>query len=777
MGENHFTMWRKSEILHKKWFRVLLVLEAAVLLWAVLGLLRGSRTVAELQDMDVMLYAGEQTEDGEYVLTDGSGFTGNFLEAGGFTLTPGVYRLELTADSVDNDVNTLGITCDDEAIYSLLSNDVPIYANQEQTVCEFYVTRTLDASRGLRAYVEYNGTQGLTVEGLRIVCTTQGSSILLFVSVLLFGLTDSLMMLYAYLGKYRVAWQRLAVWFGIPTLAVMASLPIFTDYAITGADAVYHWGRIEALAVDLRAGIFPVRVASRWLYGHGYASSLFYSDLFLTIPALLRIIGFPLTTAYNMYIFAVNLATAVIAYVSFRGIFDDERIGLLGSVLYTLASYRVYNIYNRSAVGEYTAMIFLPLLCWGFYRIFAEDIHAPRYRYSWVIPTLGFTGIIQSHLLSCEIMGAMTVLLCVLMIRRVFRRQTFAALVKVVLATAALNLWFIVPCLDMMVSGEYLYSNNANVYVQDRGVIWAALLSTWQASGASSKYTEYGMTDGEPIGVGIAVFIGVVAFLIFRRKQSGTEREKSLDRAGLAALVIGCAGWVLSSVYFPWDAVKDAVPALGGLVSMIQFPTRLTMVPAIAGVFVSCVAGMWVLRSDNALMRRSFYALIAGAAILFSLYQTNDTLMTKGGYLRIYSSDSIGNSGILGAEYLPMGVDYPNGFHEAEGSEGVEILSFAKEQLSTETEVQVSEAEGSYYVELPMLYYKGYQVQERDEGISVEAGTDGHVRVNLPAGYSGTLHVSYDGMWYWHAAEAVSAVSLLALAGYMIRGRQRKIRA
>jgi len=509
-------------------------------------------------------------------------------------------------------------------------------------------------------------------------------------------------------------------------------------------------------------------VASRWLFGHGYASSLFYPDTFLLIPALFRIIGFPLTTAYNMYIFVVNLAAAVIAYVSFRGIFDDERIGLLGCMLYTLAPYRVYNIYNRSAVGEYTAMIFLPLLCWGFYRIFADDIHAPKYRYSWIIPTLGFTGIIQSHLLSCEIVGGMTILLCMLLIRRVLRRQTFAALVKVVLATSALNLWFIVPCLDMMLSGSYYYSNNANVYVQNRGVLWATLLMTWQASGANSKYRELGMVEGEPIGVGIAVLIGAAAFLILRKRQNVSEREKSLDSAGKTALVIACVSWAFSSAYFPWDAIKDAVPALGGLVSMIQFPTRLTMIPAVMGVFVSCAAGMWTLKQDNALVKRSFCVLICGAAAFFSLYQTNDTLMTGEDKLRIYSSDSIGNSGILGAEYLPLGVDYPSSFHGAEGSEGVEILSFAKEQLSTETGVRVSEAEGSYYVELPMLYYKGYQVREQTAGVSVEAGNGGHVRVNLPAGYSGTLHVSYDGMWYWHAAEAVSAVSLLALAGLLI---------
>ena len=99
-----------------------------------------------------------------------------------------------------------------------------------------------------------------------------------------------------------------------------------------------------------------------WLYGHGYANSLFYCDTFLVIPAILRLIGFPMSVSYGGYICLVNLTTAVIAYICFCGIFRNRVTGMFGSMLYTLAPYRVYNIYNRSAVGEYTAMIFLPLL-------------------------------------------------------------------------------------------------------------------------------------------------------------------------------------------------------------------------------------------------------------------------------------------------------------------------------------------------------------------------------------------------------------------------------
>lgn len=244
-----------------------------------------------------------------------------------------------------------------------------------------------------------------------------------------------------------------------------------------------------------------------WLYGHGYANSLFYCDTFLLIPAVLRLIGFPIAAACGGYAFLVNLATALIAYFCFLGIFRDGMAGMLGSMLYTLAPYRVYNIYNRGAVGEYTAMIFLPLLCYGFYLIFTEDTEKKEYCYYWLLPVLGFSGIIQSHVLSCEISGAFTILLCLLCIRKVFRKRTFVELVKVVVGTVLANIWFLLPMLDMMLADQYRYSNNSGSYIQDRGILGSQIFFTLQNAGSNSRFQELGMQDTEPIYVGIAVLL------------------------------------------------------------------------------------------------------------------------------------------------------------------------------------------------------------------------------------------------------------------------------
>ena len=81
-----------------------------------------------------------------------------------------------------------------------------------------------------------------------------------------------------------------------------------------------------------------------WLYGHGYANSLFYCDTFLVIPAILRLIGFPMSVSYDGYIFLVNLATAVIAYICFCGIFRNRDRNVRKYVVYvgTRIAYTIF---------------------------------------------------------------------------------------------------------------------------------------------------------------------------------------------------------------------------------------------------------------------------------------------------------------------------------------------------------------------------------------------------------------------------------------------------
>lgn len=142
-----------------------------------------------------------------------------------------------------------------------------------------------------------------------------------------------------------------------PAIAILifasffASLPLLTDSLFWGHDLDFHLNRIMALANGLEAGHIFVPIQTEVLNGYGYASPLFYSQLFLYLPAILYNLAVPIQVCYQIYAILVNILTCGIAYYSFKGIVRDNQIAAAGALIYLLSSYRITNLFIRAAIG------------------------------------------------------------------------------------------------------------------------------------------------------------------------------------------------------------------------------------------------------------------------------------------------------------------------------------------------------------------------------------------------------------------------------------------
>lgn len=156
-------------------------------------------------------------------------------------------------------------------------------------------------------------------------------------------------------------------------IGVFACLPLGLGYLTYGHDLSIHLSRIEGLKAGLLAGQFPVRMDPAIINEKGYPFSLMYSDVFLYPAAVLRILGFSLQTSYKVYVASITAATVGITFYALRKMFRSDCAALLGTALYTLSFYRLTNVFVRAAVGEYTAMAFLPLVVYGLWRIYRQS--------------------------------------------------------------------------------------------------------------------------------------------------------------------------------------------------------------------------------------------------------------------------------------------------------------------------------------------------------------------------------------------------------------------
>ncbi len=676
-------------------------------------------------------------------------------EAKSIRLRHGTYRVEMqfTDDGESQVPGVVRIETEEGGYKSVLSNEIPVFAGAGYCILDF----TVSAQDAVIRIVSER-EESLDFTAVRLVKTKAVYYKRVFVIIFLMLLFNLFLFAKKYEEQYGMPDSAKAAGMIIPSVTLIASLPSLTDYQIWGADLIFHMMRMEALKHSITSGELQVRLQSYWLAGHGYANSFFYCDTFLFLPAFMMAMGFTFDFAFRFFIITIHFLTACIAYYCFGKMFKDNGIGLLGCILYTLAPYRIFNCYNRAAIGEFVAMAFFPLLIYGFYKIYADDHENYRSQFNFVIPVIGFSGIIQSHMLSCEMVGIFTVICCLILWKKTFQKRIFIQLYLVVITTVLVNAWYLIPCIDLMISDNYYFQRNAYEFIQGKGVYPWQIFYTLQAAGNSSNYRLNGFMEAEPINMGIALLSGVLISVCLLWKKKWDEREKEMKHAEIVILVLLGLSLFMSTNLFPWDFLS--VHGLKHIVGPLQFPTRFTALVTIFAVTASCI-GISKLNKKTVLLG------ISVLSVLFAFYQTGDIAMTKERQLRIYDGKSIGTSAVLGAEYLPEGSEISHmTYHSPIVSEGIQYSDYKKDGLRAEMKISASAQDGKNgYVDFPMLYYKGYRAYDKNTGAKLEVGPGENydVRVFLPKDFQGTLFVEFAGTWYWHLAEGISILTGLLL--------------
>ena len=321
---------------------VLAIIEALFLIWGICGLF-GKNDVYQYGIEDMTVRFGEYSEaDGGYKADSSVGNTGHMVDFEGISLPKGHYIVSLQYDTDVNYNNMCTVTAEQAGFKGCLTNGSSLHAALEETDFDMWLLRDTD---NIIVHAKYSeGT--LVVKGLTITETNALYRIYLFVLLFAIVALNLALLFREYDKQGKVSKKTKTVLFGIGLITIFASLPVMTDYVLNSGDIGYHLKRIEGLKDGLLSGQFPVRIAPRWLESNGYADAVFYCQVMLLPAALLRMIGFTVTTSYQLYIIWINFLTAVSAYYCFKKMFKDEYVGLIGSMLHTLFTEFLRHIYQ-----------------------------------------------------------------------------------------------------------------------------------------------------------------------------------------------------------------------------------------------------------------------------------------------------------------------------------------------------------------------------------------------------------------------------------------------
>ena len=141
----------------------------------------------------------------------------------------------------------------------------------------------------------------------------------------------------------------------------------------SGHDLYYHMTRLDSMTSALRHGEIPSMINHRAIGNYGYATGLFYPDLFLYPAAVLMLCGMNIVTAYKCLVFFWMIFVAAGTYHCAYRLVKSHFGAFCTALLYTWSSYMSVDLITRAALGEFLSFAFFPFIILGLYEIIFGD--------------------------------------------------------------------------------------------------------------------------------------------------------------------------------------------------------------------------------------------------------------------------------------------------------------------------------------------------------------------------------------------------------------------
>ncbi|MCM1371180.1 MAG: YfhO family protein [Clostridium sp.] len=519
-------------------------------------------------------------------------------------------------------------------------------------------------------------------------------------------------------------------------IGIISSISVFAPSIRYSHDILFHLSRIEGIKDGLSMGVIP-SVYSNYLGGYGYANPLFYPDIFLYIPGVLRYLGLGLSFSYKTLLLLTSIFSVITMYICVKGISKNKYAAIVSSILYGFSSYRLLDMFVRAAIGETIAFVFTPLVIYGIYKIIFED-----YKKFYIL-VIGMSGLILSHLISTYIIAIILIILCLINIKQFIQeKQRIKYLIIAALCTILITGFFIFPMLEQMMSSKFAFNDITNAglgNLSDRAVPLYALFN--EMIGFNGKWWI-------PSGIGI-VFI-ILIILIIKHRNVNDRIIKQFSIISIIFLLLSCN-------IFPWKLFDNM-----SLLTIIQFPWRFYLVPTL---LLSIAGGMLFQKVYESKKSRVKALLVITILSLISCGVIN-------GRVIFTSTINLDKYYISQGEYLPLGLT--RDYIEERG----DIITSNNQIIFTQNRVDnkmIIDFENNYndtYLELPFIYYKGYTAKVDNEYLNVTKSDNGLVLVELKDKNTGTLTVKYEKTPIIYISAGVSIISVLVFSIYIYKIRK-----
>lgn len=624
----------------------------------------------------------------------------------------------------------------------------------DRLVADFTLSK--DAKQ-LQLQINYSGRGGLTIKELSLTPHTMFYSDTYFMMAVLL-ICSLLVWLHMTKGWLHLTQEQIVDYSVILGVALLATTPMMQTYLYNGDDLCYHLARLEGLKDGILDGQIPVNIQPEALQGNGYLNVM-YPYLFLYIGAFLRICRVSIGLSYKVLIFLANLGSAVCAYAAVKSMTKSRRSIILAVVLYTLMPYRFTNIFSRGDLGETLALVFWPLIIAGLYHVIMGD------RKRWYYLVIGFSGVLQSHILSVAIAASICVITALAYCVRIIKERRYIEVGKAVGMSILLNMWYLAPFL------YYYFGENLGTEV----LRWSGYFE--QSVNPSTFTQSISLYNKQYFSIGLALLgcVGIGIIWLFCEKRG--DKTKG-DGYLLYLLGLGILMAFMTTGYFPNKALLES-DFFKNIVTMIQFPWRFLGPACACFLFVGAIG---LSKSDILKPYRNLiFAMLVGLNLLVII-----SVPTDNNHMPYDNVEAVASKGHESKLAANIGLFYPHEWR-LEGATDERLTSSVITSDSNHVTVIDYQRKGTKsaavytavgddnYLEFPIQNYKGYRaVNENGEKLEIEQGMGARMRFGIIGdGAEHKIYVRYGPHPLFILANLTSA---LTIGGIVLRHIAKKIK-
>lgn len=577
-------------------------------------------------------------------------------------------------------------------------------------------------------------------------------------------------------------------------VSIIASILMFNpNFNMQFDDGVQHICRLIGTEQSIKDGeLIPV-IMSNFCNGFGYSWNLFYSPVTSYIPLIFRIFTSSYEVCLKLFMTMVSIFTGFAMYFFMKKFLKGrvenkkiELISILAGILYVLLPYRLNDMYLRIAVAELTSFIFLPIVFNGLYSIINLKEKSN-------LLIIGGVGMLLTHSLLTVYLVIFCIIYLFINIKKI-DKKTMMTLTHNTIIILLITAFYWVPLLQSKFSTEY------EVFNQSHMIRWDAMIALKPTLSEIAFYIPGRMF----YGIGILVIVGTaLSFTILKKKD--------LDRKNyIFFLISGLISIIMSLDFFPFEKLPS-------LFTMMQFSFRMI---EFGGFFLAIISSIAIGLSIDKFNIYTVLGLTCISILLllpnlkelhYGRYYTEDELIRG---ISVTSETGRVHAGCASFEYLPSKAfenrkyienreDVPiilNYLNNEKDSKDTEeniqnsnskqantsyIQNFkkngtncsfnviavdSKETQLENSSVQIDELSNEEYleIELPYIYYIGYNVEYTDEEGNIKKldtyeSDNGFLCVKVP-NKNLTIKVRYTGTVLMKVAYFISLITIISIA-------------